>query len=222
MNSETLGEICFPSTPETASLAREKVCEWLGRDHSAYENARLAVSELVTNAVRHAGGEPDGEPGGKDSATAAGPEGGGGSASFDSFATVDGPWDVDGAGAGALVLRLTAHGGSLRVEVVDRGWSTGEPRVLRADPGDEPEESGRGLAIVSALSDGNWGYRSHGPGLGRTVWCEIPAGPSPSEDSRAAPSGSHQQDLPRTSARLAWPEHGDLSTRVWWHPPRSG
>ncbi|MEV7007339.1 ATP-binding protein [Streptosporangium sp. NPDC051022] len=223
MNPETFGEICFPGTPESVSQARGKVREWLGRDHPAYESARLAVSELVTNAVRHAG---------------SGPEGGGG--------PYGGSGTVGGSGAGALVLRLTARGDALRIEVVDPGWSTGEPRVLRADPTREPVESGRGLAIVSALSGGNWGYRSHGPGLGRTVWCEIPADPPLSGDlpeelqgdlpgdflgdlSEKLAGDSPENltgDLSNTFARPArpahsvWSEYGGLSTRVWWQPPR--
>ncbi|WP_329086796.1 MULTISPECIES: ATP-binding protein [unclassified Streptosporangium] len=54
MTPETFSEICLPGNPESASRARDEVRKWLGEDHPAYENARLAVSELVTNAVRHA------------------------------------------------------------------------------------------------------------------------------------------------------------------------
>ncbi|GHE34573.1 hypothetical protein GCM10017673_41730 [Streptosporangium violaceochromogenes] len=55
MNPETLNETCFPCDPRSISRAREAVRTWLGEDHPAYEDARLAVSELVTNAVQHAG-----------------------------------------------------------------------------------------------------------------------------------------------------------------------
>ncbi|WP_406311670.1 ATP-binding protein [Streptosporangium sp. NBC_01639] len=145
MNPATLREICLPSNPESVSQARDEVREWLGESHPAYENTRLAVSELVTNAVRHAS-HGIGHP-------------------------------VD-----PLAVRLTVtDGGTLRVEVADRGWTTTEPRIP-VEPVSDLAESGRGLAIVSLVSDGNWGYRSHGPGLGRTVWCEIPARPPSPED----------------------------------------
>ncbi|MFF4412339.1 ATP-binding protein [Streptosporangium sp. NPDC001559] len=58
MRPEKNSETSFPDHPESASRARDEVREWLGADHPAYENVRLAVSELVTDAVRHAGGEP--------------------------------------------------------------------------------------------------------------------------------------------------------------------
>ncbi|MFF0580188.1 ATP-binding protein [Streptosporangium saharense] len=56
MRPEKNSETYLPNHPESASRAREEVREWLGEDHPAYENVRLAVSELVTDAVRHAGG----------------------------------------------------------------------------------------------------------------------------------------------------------------------
>ncbi|WP_433246478.1 ATP-binding protein [Streptosporangium sp. CA-135522] len=143
MNPETLKEICLPGDPGSASRAREEVREWLGEEHPAYETVRLVVSELVTNAVRHA------RPG-------------------------VGPAAVD-----PLVLRLVAYGGLLRVEVMDAGLTIEEPRVC-ADPACLLTEGGRGLAIVSELSGGNWGYRSHERRPGRTVWCELRADPSPS------------------------------------------
>ncbi|MEU8041310.1 ATP-binding protein [Streptosporangium sp. NPDC049078] len=54
MEPETFSEILLLGNVEAASRAREEVRKWLGEGHPAYENARLAVSELVTNAVRHA------------------------------------------------------------------------------------------------------------------------------------------------------------------------
>lgn len=54
MKPETFSEIFLTSNPEAASRARGEVRKWLGEGHPAYENARLVVSELVTNAVRHA------------------------------------------------------------------------------------------------------------------------------------------------------------------------
>ncbi|MFI7534308.1 ATP-binding protein [Streptosporangium sp. NPDC049376] len=58
MRPEKNSETSFPDHPESASRARDEVREWLGTDHPAYENVRLAVSELVTDAVLHAGGAP--------------------------------------------------------------------------------------------------------------------------------------------------------------------
>ncbi|GAA2872628.1 hypothetical protein GCM10010517_33060 [Streptosporangium fragile] len=146
MNPETPREVFLPGEPESVSRARGEVREWLGEDHPAYENARLVVSELVTNAVRHA----------RHGVTGCAP-------------------------VPPLVLRLAAHGDLLRVEVADAGLSAEDPRV-RSAPIVFLAEGGRGLAIVSALSGGNWGCRSHDPEPGRTVWCEIPATPSSSED----------------------------------------
>ncbi|MEU4834807.1 ATP-binding protein [Streptosporangium sp. NPDC023615] len=54
MEPETFNEILLLGNVEAASRAREEVRKWLGESHPAYEDARLAVSELVTNAVRHA------------------------------------------------------------------------------------------------------------------------------------------------------------------------
>ncbi|GAA2984486.1 ATP-binding protein [Streptosporangium longisporum] len=51
---EILGKVFLNLDPASASKARAHVREWLGDDHPAYENVRLATSELVTNAVLHA------------------------------------------------------------------------------------------------------------------------------------------------------------------------
>ncbi|MEV4246166.1 ATP-binding protein [Streptosporangium canum] len=160
MNPETLKEICLPGDPGSASRARDEVREWLGEDHPAYEAVRLVVSELVTNAVRHA------RPG------------------------VTGRAAVD-----PLVLRLVAYGGLLRVEVMDAGLTIEAPRV-RADPACLLTEGGRGLAIVSELSGGNWGYRTHERRPGRTVWCELPAAPPPSGEPAPDVSAALGRALP--------------------------
>ncbi|MGJ6963515.1 ATP-binding protein [Streptosporangium sp. G11] len=146
MTPETFGEIYLPGNPESASRARDEVRKWLGEDHPAYENARLAVSELVTNAVRHA------------------------------------RHGVAEPGAGPLVLRLVTYGGLLRIEVADAGLTAGDPHVP-SNPAFFLAEGGRGLAIVSALSGGNWGHRSRGRGPGRIVWCELPANPPRHDES---------------------------------------
>ncbi|MFJ2030823.1 ATP-binding protein [Streptosporangium sp. NPDC087985] len=163
MNPETFSEICLISSPESAARARDEVRKWLGENHPAYENARLAVSELVTNAVQHAS-HGIGYP-------------------------------VD-----PLTVRLVpVDGDMLRIEVMDRGWATEEPRIP-VEPVFDLAEGGRGLAIVSLISGGNWGYRSHGPGLGRTVWCEIPAGPpcsgGPSSETSEIPAGPPSPEEP--------------------------
>ncbi|WP_149828567.1 ATP-binding protein [Streptomyces tailanensis] len=59
-------------------------------------------------------------------------------------------------------LRLGFDGGVLRAEVHDSG--AGEPRV-----DEEPDDGGRGLMLVSALSD-KWGVGERNPG--KVVWCE--------------------------------------------------
>ncbi|WP_326829226.1 ATP-binding protein [Streptosporangium sp. NBC_01810] len=177
MEPETFSEILLPSNAEAASIAREEVRKWLGESHPAYENARLAVSELVTNAVQHArhgiAGQAEISGAGASNVRAS---------------------NVRAANSGAadndpLVLRLMSYGGLLRVEVADTGLSTEEPHA-RADPACLLIENGRGLAIVGMLSGGNWGYRSHGGNWGyrshgrnpgRTVWCELPAEPSADE-----------------------------------------
>lgn len=57
-----LGEATIPSVPGAASLARTLVSGWLdSRPAQLCEDARLLVSELVTNSVRHAG-QPAGAP----------------------------------------------------------------------------------------------------------------------------------------------------------------
>ncbi|GAA0843980.1 ATP-binding protein [Streptosporangium amethystogenes subsp. fukuiense] len=181
MEPETFSEILLPSNVEAASRAREEVRKWLGEHHPAYENARLAVSELVTNAVRHARRGVAGQ------------------------AEVSGTRASDGGTAGndPLVLRLLAYGGLLRVEVADTGLSTEEP-CARADPACLLMENGRGLAIVGMLSGGNWGYRSHGRHPGRTVWCELPVVP-PSDEGPIETSAPPPPDdlLPGTPA-FAW------------------
>ncbi|QMU77252.1 ATP-binding protein [Streptacidiphilus sp. PB12-B1b] len=57
----------------------------------------------------------------------------------------------------------------LRVEV--RDWASGTPRVGQpTGPGDGIPESGRGLAMVRALSR-RWGVTPRV--IGKTVWCEM-------------------------------------------------
>ncbi|WP_329089715.1 ATP-binding protein [Streptosporangium sp. NBC_01469] len=56
-----LGEIVLRRKPESVSQAREMVRDLLGTDHPAYEQVRLAVSEITTNAVEHSESGPVGD-----------------------------------------------------------------------------------------------------------------------------------------------------------------
>jgi anti-sigma regulatory factor (Ser/Thr protein kinase) len=63
----------------------------------------------------------------------------------------------------------------LRVEV--RDWATGMPRTVRRSPaGEAPDESGRGLRVVAALTD-RWGVIPRV--IGKSVWFEIRLVPGP-------------------------------------------
>lgn len=67
----------------------------------------------------------------------------------------------------AVTYRPIRHG--LRVEV--RDWATGTPRAHElTDAEGDFAESGRGLAMVSALSH-RWGVIPRV--LGKSVWCEL-------------------------------------------------
>ncbi|MFF0307115.1 ATP-binding protein [Streptosporangium sp. NPDC004379] len=167
MKPDTLRESRLPGGPESASRARAEVRAWLGDGHPAYEPVRLAVSELVTNAVRHA---RHGVAGCRTCPGRCGCHGG-------------------DAAEPPLLLRLSVRGDRLRVEVADAGLAVGDPRV-RADPISALVEGGRGLAIVNLISGGCWGFHSHPGRPGRTVWCEIPADPSPEDDVFSKASAS--------------------------------
>ncbi|MFJ1704183.1 ATP-binding protein [Kitasatospora sp. NPDC088346] len=100
------------------------------------ETALLLLSELVTNACRHARVPPGRRVG----------------------------------------IRCTLRDGVLRVEVSDPG--DGVPHPRRAAPDDE---SGRGLALVSALATA-WGSHPRPSGPGKTVWFELGRGEAPSAE----------------------------------------
>ncbi|MBL1081690.1 ATP-binding protein [Streptomyces actinomycinicus] len=62
-----------------------------------------------------------------------------------------------------FLLRLRYDGVLVRAEVHDSG--PGTPRIT-----DDPDEGGRGLLLVAALSD-TWGVGERAPG--KLVWCEF-------------------------------------------------
>ncbi len=62
-------------------------------------------------------------------------------------------------------VRVDRRGGSIRVEVTDRGGS-GLPTVMSPDP---TSPSGRGLFIVEQLSD-SWGVAPSADSTAKTVW----------------------------------------------------
>lgn len=63
-------------------------------------------------------------------------------------------------------LRLSRHEGNLRVEVLDDGMGTPDPR-----PPNETDEGGRGLYLIGALTAA-WGIEEIASG-GKTVWAEL-------------------------------------------------
>ncbi|AJE85128.1 MULTISPECIES: ATP-binding protein [Streptomyces] len=65
-----------------------------------------------------------------------------------------------------ILTRCELSAERLRIEVSDAGDTLPEPRTVTVE-----EESGRGLALVAALSD-NWGAQLRSCGIGKTVWCE--------------------------------------------------
>ncbi|MEU5811546.1 ATP-binding protein [Streptomyces sp. NPDC047718] len=126
------GEVS-PADGRRVGDIRQTVDVWMGRHgltHLRYE-VLVVVSELVTNAVKHAAGP----------------------------------------GCGSVSVTQRFAGGLLRTEVRDTGSE--QPRMQSPAP---DCESGRGLSIVSALTEelgGRWGFDQ----TSRTTWCEIPANP---------------------------------------------
>ncbi|WP_344971984.1 ATP-binding protein [Streptosporangium fragile] len=86
-------------------------------------------------------------------------------------------------------LTVTVTADSVLVEVSDAGSASSSPHI----PRDRSlgAEDGRGLLIVDRLSEGRWGTREHGPGLGRTVWCAVPRA------VRESPADETLHPLPR-------------------------
>lgn len=109
------------------------------------EEAQLVLSELVTNALLHAGSRCE--------------------------------------------LGIAFRHGWLRIEVRDRG--SGGPEVQAAD---SESEHGRGLLLVSAMTDA-WGMEPLEP-AGKVVWAELRSGCGPegdAEEFRAEPTPQPEQ-----------------------------
>ncbi|MBW8739327.1 MAG: SpoIIE family protein phosphatase [Streptomyces turgidiscabies] len=193
-----------PLAPGAArGLVRAALAEWarLGLPGAEslpqrlIDDAMVVVSELVTNAVVHAGtdvelacrletsGEP-GEPGGSREPGASGGSGAsgasGGSGVPDAGLTGEGAGGEGGAGGVVLVVEVSDHHPS-------RAPRDGGVEL----PYDIPEY-GRGLRLVAVLSEA-WGvtYRT---GL-KTVWARLPAEGTTADDAIEAYAGS--QDLGR-------------------------
>jgi serine phosphatase RsbU (regulator of sigma subunit)/anti-sigma regulatory factor (Ser/Thr protein kinase) len=95
-----------------------------------------------------------------------------------------------------VVVRVTAHGSGVRIEVADGSRST----PVRADPGSDAM-TGRGIGLVESVS-ARWGV-APSPG-GKSVWCEL----EPSSTDRLAPNGAD----PSVAAALGV---GDAMVPAW-------
>ncbi len=107
-------------------LLREQARSWRVPEDTR-DTAVLLLSELMTNACRHARVSPGRE----------------------------------------ISARCVVRDGRLRIEVSDACDDVPKPREASAD-----DESGRGLALVSALAD-EWGAHPRSCGIGKTVWFEL-------------------------------------------------
>jgi anti-sigma regulatory factor (Ser/Thr protein kinase) len=114
------------SVGRSRALLREQARAWKVPDGSA-ETAVLLLSELMTNACRHARVSPGRE----------------------------------------ISARCVLRDERLRVEVSDA--SDVLPQLRCPSPDDE---SGRGLALVTALAD-QWDAHPRPCGIGKTVWFEL-------------------------------------------------
>jgi two-component sensor histidine kinase len=114
----------FPHATQSIVRARRFAVEMLtGLEPEVVDSLTVMVSELVTNAVRHAAGE--------------------------------------------FTVAVDRNEERIRVAVSDNG--SGRPSLRHPDP---TEPSGRGLQIVSALSD-DWGVTETADRSGKTVWCVL-------------------------------------------------
>lgn len=163
------GLVASPSASYQARRhVRHAMASW-GISGEIIETAALIASELVANAAKAAGMAPEaGESPG-----------------------APGVPGVPGiASAGQILLTLWYGRQVLRIEVTD---GSPNPPVLRRVPPDA--ESGRGMFIVDALTT-EWSYSFLPAGLGKTVYCVLPA------VRQAAPPGGEEpdaDDLPAAS-----------------------
>ena len=157
-------EASFPAEPIKVSEARRAALYTLAGWGLEPEQAKLAcllVSEVVTNAVLHAGVSPDPRPELALETAGASPL----------AAMPAGPWDepLDGVArplASQITLRLRRGAASVWVEVFDPDLRL--PRIRSAG---ETDEGGRGLYLVDQIAT-RWGSRPTRDG--KAVWFEIP------------------------------------------------
>lgn len=156
------------SDPALVGTARRIAADALERWGIPGEQADVAcllISEVVTNAVRHASATPS-------------PHGDPAAAFLDAAALLDDdsdPWDSpplpgeevppDAAGEQELILRLRRGETAVWAEVFDQ-----DLRLPRIRVADENDEGGRGLYLVERLSS-RWGSRATRDG--KWVWFEI-------------------------------------------------
>jgi anti-sigma regulatory factor (Ser/Thr protein kinase) len=69
-----------------------------------------------------------------------------------------------------ISVRVLTGGNSIRVEVFDAGFS-GKVPYMRESPDNSEDETGRGLHVVNALTNGDWGTRACV--TGRTTWAQV-------------------------------------------------
>ena len=71
-----------------------------------------------------------------------------------------------------FAIEITRSARTLRISVLDSSAALPSPRNHSATA-----STGRGLAMVASMSDA-WGSDSHTPPWTKSVWCELPIGPS--------------------------------------------
>ena len=80
----------------------------------------------------------------------------------------------------AIIYAIHATAPGLRIYT----WDIGPGHPVRADPGPDAE-TGRGLAIIDALTDRNWGWWPTPGSGGKVTWAAL-----------ATPTGHRAQDAP--------------------------